>query len=360
MNNLLILCQSQFGYHIDTFYYCKNLYKKTNITYICWDYGKPRYVLEGVNVIYLQRKGSGIFRLLNFILASISLINKIKPEVVFVKYFPFCSIVQFLLKDRIKTNLDIRTGSVNTNRCKNFFEDFILCVEARLFKNVTVISKSLQKKWFVPKYSFILPLGAEIANVKESEQMSSIKNKCEFNILYVGSLIGRQLDKTIIGVEYFKIKNPEVKINYFIAGEHMNPEGIHLKNLVAEKNLDENIKFLGYINRESLLEIFKITDFGVVHVPLEKYYDCQPSTKLFEFLLSGIPVIATSTSENSSMLNSKVGVLYDSTPNGFSNALENSIYSLKLNKFSVKPDEYKRFSWCAISDSLYDFLNRIR
>jgi len=39
------------------------------------------------------------------------------------------------------------------------------------------------------------------------------------------------------------------------------------------------------------------------------YYDCQPATKTFEYILSGMVCIATSTYENKKLINNINGVL---------------------------------------------------
>jgi glycosyltransferase involved in cell wall biosynthesis len=42
---------------------------------------------------------------------------------------------------------------------------------------------------------------------------------------------------------------------------------------------------------------------------LTPYYDVQPPAKTFEYLLSGMPVIATQTSENKKLINPGNGIL---------------------------------------------------
>jgi hypothetical protein len=60
----------------------------------------------------------------------------------------------------------------------------------------------------------------------------------------------------------------------------------------------------------------------VVYVPVTTYYNYQPSTKLFEFILAGMPVLATKTEENKKIVNSDNGILIDESPKGFSTGLE--------------------------------------
>jgi glycosyltransferase involved in cell wall biosynthesis len=73
-------------------------------------------------------------------------------------------------------------------------------------------------------------------------------------------------------------------------------------------------------------------------VPITPYYDFQPVTKLYEYMLSGMPVIATNTHENRLVVNDDNGVLINDTPEDFCNGLakicenRNSYNSLDIRK----------------------------
>ena len=59
---LIIINQSQFGNHTDTFYHCKYLRYDIAIVSICWDYGLPKIEMNGVQVVYASRKGNVLAR----------------------------------------------------------------------------------------------------------------------------------------------------------------------------------------------------------------------------------------------------------------------------------------------------------
>jgi glycosyltransferase involved in cell wall biosynthesis len=61
---------------------------------------------------------------------------------------------------------------------------------------------------------------------------------------------------------------------------------------------------------------------GVSFIPINDIYDCQPATKTFEYLLAGMPVIATGTSENRRTVNDENGVVIDDTAEDFAKGLE--------------------------------------
>ncbi|MEJ2622235.1 MAG: hypothetical protein P8163_18885, partial [Candidatus Thiodiazotropha sp.] len=52
---IVIIAMAQFGYHIDTYYYCKYLKLKYDITYIGWNHGHNQIKMEGVKVILVPR-----------------------------------------------------------------------------------------------------------------------------------------------------------------------------------------------------------------------------------------------------------------------------------------------------------------
>ena len=62
MTKLIIIAQEQFGYHIDTYYYCKYLKNDFNLVYICWDHGFQKIKLDGVCVEYINRQSNFLFR----------------------------------------------------------------------------------------------------------------------------------------------------------------------------------------------------------------------------------------------------------------------------------------------------------
>ena len=85
--------------------------------------------------------------------------------------------------------------------------------------------------------------------------------------------------------------------------------------------LSETVRFLGRKKYTDLPSYFDECNIGVTYVPLTSYYEYQPVTKLFEYMLSGMPVIATSTYENKLIVNNINGVLINDTVEDFCNGL---------------------------------------
>ena len=88
---------------------------------------------------------------------------------------------------------------------------------------------------------------------------------------------------------------------------------------------------------------FEESNVGISFVPCTKYYDCQPPTKTFEYLLYGLPVIATNTTENNIIINSSNGLLIKDSSASFCEAIE-LLISKSYNNSLIQNDSIK-YSW---------------
>lgn len=325
---LLILCQNQFGTHIDTYFYCKGLKNKFEITYLCWDYNEEKQILDGVNIKYVSRNGNIFIRNTRYLRASMAEINSNKFDICFIKYFRGCSILQFFFQDT-KFVFDIRTGSINKSNILRNLYDITMRIESIIFPHITIISKSLAKKLWLEKKSTILPLGSVIIS-------SSDKKFDSINLLYVGTFNNRKLYKTIEGFfKFYNIHKNSIKISYTIIGDGADDEIERLKSKVKELDIDNVVNLVGRVPFDKLNTYFENHNVGVSFVPITKYFDIQPVTKTFDYLLSGLPVIATATSENSLIINDINGVLINDSPEGFFCGIE-EVFAMRNHYSSVK------------------------
>ena len=123
MKKILILCNSQFGYLTDTYMYCKHLDKNNyHITYYCFDVGKPKLVIENINVVYYKSHGNKVLNFVRFLFAQRRFIQANNFDLIFhvdTKY----SMITRLLNIRQSMVLDIRTGYIHqynfVSRLKN-------------------------------------------------------------------------------------------------------------------------------------------------------------------------------------------------------------------------------------------------
>jgi len=311
---LLILNRAQFGYHIDTFHYCKYLRGHFDVTYLGWDYDKPYIELDGVKVNYVSRDSSKIKRYINFISKCVQQC-KTHQDVVFIVYFPLCFIVKLLVRNNTYV-VDIRSGFLVRNSIVLSFMNKLLSWEARLFKNITIISSSLANKLGLNKRNInIVPLGADIISTK-------CKSFKELKLLYVGTFHLRNIEQTILGfAKFYREYNTQINLNYLIIGSGYNQEEKACEALIKKEGLEKVITLVGPAYHEDLKTYFDCQNVGVSFIPRTPYFDCQPSTKTFEYLLSGMPVIATATHENTLVVNDSNGVLINNTADSFCEGL---------------------------------------
>jgi len=183
--------------------------------------------------------------------------------------------------------------------------------ETKFFKNIIVLSKSLSEKLKLSYKANIIPLGAAtISNIE--------KRFDEMHLLYVGTLYNRHID-TITGFKsFYDAFKDQITLFYTIIGDGPNNEAQASRDLVSKYGLSDVVKITGRIPHTPILApYFNICNIGVFYVPLTDYYDCQLVTKTFEYLLSGMPVVATNTSENRAVIQSKNGVLVGETADDF-------------------------------------------
>lgn len=341
MKKILVIGRSQFGYHSDTYYMCKYLRDEWVITYISWDYGQKRMNMNGVKTRYISRKGSYIRRKARFIKAISDEIKKNHFDIHFIKEFKGCSLLKILHPSKTFI-FDIRSGAVYQSWIARMFYDGILKLESSAFKHKTVISKSLAQKLKIDAY--IWPLGADIISDTQ-------KTFTEMHLLYVGTLYNRNIDQTINGFSRFYHQYKDrIRIRYTIVGSGPGNEEEELKQLVDRENLSDAVTIVGHILHDQINPYFDSHNIGVSYIPMTDYFDVQPPTKTYEYLLSGMPVIATATQENKVVISTNNGIFMNDTAEQFSDSLakffenRNRYDSYQIRKNAMPYTWHKIFS----------------
>lgn len=343
MNNkkkLLIVNGAQFGHSSGHYFYCKYLSEDFIISYICYDRKLNRITLEGVDVHYVSFRGSKSARIFRFLKECIKLSYGIKPNLLLVTYFNLCFILALFCKSRKKI-LDIRTGSLNENKILRRISNIFVFIQSLCFNRIIILSDSLRKKLFISgKKSNIVPLGSEIYFDK-NHNFDTIK------LLYVGALDDRNISETLKGLHLFLQKNERstVSLTYYIIGFGAETEILKIGNCISEYNLSDFVKIEGRKTYEELIPYFEMSNIGVVYIPQTPWYDCQPTTKLFEYMLAGMPVIATNTYENRLIVNTTNGVLINDTPEDFCKGLTNLFTALNSFKSSEIRQSVEAYTW---------------
>lgn len=356
---LLFVYPNQFGYHTDSYKYCEYLKDSFNITYVCFDQGFDKLAFSNVRVLYLPYNTGRVLRLAHFYGFLIQLTRKENFAIIFTIQFKFSFILGLLAKSKAKI-LDFRSGDLNPDNQRRKTNNFLIWFDSLFFRHITVISEGLRNILGLKKQkAHILPLGADVfSNGQRSFE--------RFDLLYVGSLSQRNIDLTISGFGMFLSKNKELLelFTYTIIGFGNEHEEAGIIEEISKNRLSDRVQFLGRIKYTDLASYFSACNIGVSYVPLTPFYEYQPVTKLFEYLLSGMAVIATGTHENSLVVNQSNGVLINGTAEDFCNGLmriynhRNSFNSEAIRK-SVESYTWQNIVNTNLRPYLYKLMNLV-
>lgn len=308
--------------------------------------------MSNVDTTYVSRAGSSFARMARFIRNVVTAVKSNEFDVVFIKYFAGCFLLRVLCP-KVTFVFDIRTADVSGSKLKRKMKDKLMKLESYFFPYVSIISDSLRVSLGYGASTYILPLGAEMHLIQRVK-------RANLHLLYVGTLSGRDLEKTIYGLKIFVDSSPESDIRFTIVGEGWGDERKNLEQLAASLGLADIVHFKGFIHHSDLLPILSECNVGVAFVPITSYFDNQPVTKTFEYLLSGMPVIATATHEHRKIINDCNGVLISDTAQDFASSLFDIENKIKTGSINVRPDDYIQHSWKEIVGSLRAFLTSIK
>lgn len=340
---LLILASGQFGYSTTLLKFCEYSVSILDITYIGWDYNLPKIDVAGVRVHLVSRESSLIIRNLRLLYRFHKEVKK-GYDVVFATYFRGISLVQ-LLNPKSNVIIYIDTLGVMLNQTKRSIYDFILKKELIGFDRIAVISDGLAKKMKLSKYH-ILPIGGECFS-------QNAKTYDTLRLLYVGTLDNRNIIDCVKGFHQFlkESKQGASKATFTIIGDGPNNELNEISEYVTSNKLEFNIKLKGFLPQHQLFSYFEEANVGVSYVPMFPYYEYQPVTKTYEYLISGLPTIATGTYENKLLITSGMGVVIQDNPESFCEGLLE--IKGKFFKSEVIRNEYAQYSWKNVVNSKF-------
>jgi hypothetical protein len=350
---IAIIAQGQFGYHTDYFNWTKYLLPDFDILYFDFYNNKENCYLPGVKIIRLKKTGYNLLDIVRILFKYFQGSLRERIDVSFIEYFKYCSLFRILWWKRLV--VDNRSGYIEQDEKIRRRRNKMLAFEVSLFPFSTIVSESLRNELKLdPEKSIVMPLGA--VDYKFHSRNSDL------NLLYVGVLDKRRIYDTISGLSIFMKKNP-TKLQYNIIniiGYGSDDEIKKLIKTIQEEGLEKTVAFHGPLWHNDLLKYLENTTLGIVYVPKIPAYDNQPPTKLFEFLLNGIPVLATSTHEMTSYIGTENGVLIEDNPSSFAEGLENLIARLPYLKPESIKESVKDNTWeCIVRNRLVNIIHKI-
>jgi hypothetical protein len=349
---ILIIFPYQWGYNTDYLFFCKHLQEKFEVTFIGYDLHLPTIDYGNVNVIAIPHRGlRSIFHLME---ASANEVKKGNYTHVMTNYFMLCSFLNLMLPPRVRKVVDIRTSFIYPNKIKTRILNFVLQMECKFFSNISVVSTGVGQFLNLPKKSHVLPLGGPIfSNID--------KNYEAFSFLYVGTFYDRDIVQTIHAfAKFVSTHSNKISLKYTIIGYGSDDEIQEIREAITALTMEAHIEFLGTIRYPELTDYFLSHNIGICYIPLTDYYDCQPPTKTFEYLLSGNIVLGTSTSENAKVIDEDNGVLVSDTAEDFYNGMVKLFEKRHLYNSRNIQSKASKYSWPAIvNDNLIPYLKSL-
>lgn len=283
------------------------------------DKGEPKKEkVNKVNIyrLPLMRKRAGIIRYLFeyfwfFFLSSLflfCLFLKKRYNLIQIHTMPdflvFCALIPRIFKAKIILDVhepmpELFVSKYNLGK-KNFLKKLLLLQEKVSFffpHRIITVSDPL-KGLFIERNLSIKNKIDVVLNVPDTKIFNrttikkSGKPDSDFVLIYTGTIAERNgLDIAVRGVHLLKDKIPKLKLLIVGEGEHLN----YIKNLVMDLKLEKNIEFHDPVPIDQIPKFISGANLGISTHKQDSFWDYYFSTKIVEFLISGLPVISART-----------------------------------------------------------------
>lgn len=226
----------------------------------------------------------------------------------------------------------------------------------------TITTTDMRAKFFARAYGIprptVLQNRPSFYNIKESNRIReelSLEHEWPIIVYQGGIQPGRGLERII------KVAQ-DIKNVYFVligSGRLVQP----LQDMVAELGVTEQVKFIPVVPLAELPEYTASADIGIqpiLNTCLNHY--STDSNKLFEYVLAGLPVIATDFPEIRKIVNQyRVGELADESHEGLVFAINKLLQDTQLReKYKVNAlKARKELSWESQEKALVNLYQKI-
>jgi glycosyltransferase involved in cell wall biosynthesis len=213
-------------------------------------------------------------------------------------------------------------------------------LESLFFENIIVLSESLRRELGIAgEKCRLVPIGAE-------PQCFDDKSFDSMRLLYVGTFFGRRMEDTVEGFgRFYRELKDRIRMSYDIVGYGSREDVQTIMDAIERCKCKDVVKLHGRIPYKHLGSFLEKNNIGVAYIPLQDHYQCQPSTKIFEYHLAGMPVIATETNENARVINEENGILIRDDCEAFFEGLKIMYQNLRKYNSSRIRDLSVEYTW---------------
>jgi len=262
-----------------------------------------------------RRKFKGAWDQFLFTFKAVSNLKKINPDLIVI-HSDRMNIFYPILYDKNKFVMMTFTPAVNPSKYKRAFWDLYERLSFVGYKRFLIGTEPMIQAFHLQKKkTYLVRWGMNPISIKP-KQFDKIR------MLYLGTLTGRDIHKTIYGLKEYLASNPEVEVErYDIIGTGRKEYINLIENAIKETGLSNIIHLHGYLNDIDIIPFFDEANIGVAYLPNTSYYNNVVCTKVIEYLLSGIPSIAVTTNANKKFINELNGELIEDNEHSFADGL---------------------------------------
>ncbi len=253
----------------------------------------PDEIKLGVNIYSIGKPTTRFVRMRHTPNKIYNKILELKPEFVHFHDPELLIMCRKLIKHGIKVIYDVHEDLPKQVMSKHWIPKFIRPVVSKLVEN---IEKYCSKKLFgiitatpiiAKRFSKYNPNTITVCNypiLSELNQVSADWSSRDNSLCYIGSI--SKTRGIIPIVESLATSNLKLELAGAFSGD------ITLENLMKLKG-HEKVDYLGIINRSEIVKLLSRVKVGLVTLlPTPSYVESLP-IKMFEYMVSGIPVIAS-------------------------------------------------------------------
>lgn len=350
--------------------YCKMLLNEGVDTqfYSIFDFYKTKPLIKKLIKYKYVRRLSYIARVFLYTL-SINKIAKSEPDTVFYLYpttqvlLDYLLVMQLKLLTRRRIFLEVnevrKYGSSVKKNSFGYLKFLLHEKTSRYFDGLICISTNIEE--YYTKYNkntLLLPILSDTSTAYKCHCNYQVGRP--FNIGFTGSVHIKKENLEVFFISLAQLCNKGYSIKLNLYGIIYEEEEFY--SLISKYNLKDVIRFQGKVEHELIPNVLSQQDLLVLPRAGSDQNKYGFSTKLAEYLVSGVPVLITDVSDNLLYLTPGVDCLlarFDS-PDSFSNQIESLIINynstarlLALNAFNTASD---RFYWLSHSERLLEFL----
>ena len=334
---------------------------------------KPQFNNFDYNLITLKGQTYSIYGQIIFILNCLKTLKKQKYDLLHTKN-PFSSLVpalvyQHFINKNCKVIYDIRglwiDFAIYSKRLPKFLFYLLNWIEVYLSNKahkLIAISEELKKilvKRGIDEKKIKVIVGdgvnyEEIMSLKKLDIKEKLKIKGKV-ICYLGSISRSRCSEKII--EAFEFVKDKIKnVNLVFIGPIDKREKPFFNDFVKNKDFNSRVFFMGFIPHERALKYLKSCDILIAYHERDlPIYNVMVPTKILEYLVIGIPIVATDHKAYKNLLShKKTAFLTGQNPQSFAEGIIEVLRSPELQE-NLKKNALKegtKYSFTRIVDQI--------